>query len=157
MTTEEKNAMVMTAGKRLADALGRGLTVQWPTPGDLFVIEEHMLALAQKSCVNPLAAVAAVPASALSGADREAALALALQHAAGGGVAPSNLAVVRAYNSVEGLRYRLFRLTRRTHPELGQADIDPLVTEANRPDLIDALDGLLRVLDPGKDRPATGT
>ncbi len=149
--------MVLTAGKRLGDVLGRPLTVQWPTPGDLFTIEERMLELAARWCVSPLKLVYLTPESDLAGADRQNALSFALDKASGGGVAPSGLAMARAYNSVDGLRYRLWRLTRRTHPEVTEADIAGLVTESNRPDVIDALDGLLRALDPGKGPPATGS
>lgn len=143
-----KAAMAITAGKRLVAVLGREVTVQWPTPGDLFTIEERMYAVAQRWCVSPLAYVHSQPEAALAGADRVNAIAIAIEKGSGGGVTPSGMAVARAYNSVEGLRYRLWRLTRRTMPDLNEEQIATLVTEDNRPDLIDALDNMLKALDP---------
>jgi len=148
MTPEEKAAMAATAGKRLAGVLGRELTVQWPTPGDVFDIDDRMEEIARRWCVSPLKLVHATPESDLSGADRAAALSMAIDKAAGGGVSPNPTAMARAYNSAEGLRYRLWRLTRRTHPDLSRAEVDKLVTDENRPDVIDALEELLRALAP---------
>jgi len=148
MTPDEKTALVATAGKRLEGLLGRPLTVQWPTPGDQITIDERMEEIAQRWCVSPLKLVHLTPESDLAGPDRATALSLAIDKAAGGGVTPSPKAMARAYYSLEGVRYRLWRLTRRTHPDLSEAQVAELVTEANRPDAIDALESLLKGLNP---------
>src|SRR5579871_5595849 len=132
MTPEEKTKLVGTAGKNLAAVLGRELVVQWPTPGDLFTIDEKMVEIAARGCLSPLAHVHAIPAKLLAGEDRLHAIAVAVEKGAGGGATPNGMLIGRAYNSLEGLRYRLWRLTRRTHPDLTEEDVAALVTEANR-------------------------
>ncbi len=156
MTAAEKSTLVGTAGKTLSLG-GRELTLQWPTPSDQLTIEDKMVSIAQKLfCTNPLVHVHAIPQEEFNGPDRIYALERALALGSGGGAEPSVTSVVRAYNSVDGLRYRIWRLTRRTMPELSESDVATFITEDNRPDVIDALDQLLSALDPKK-KAETGT
>lgn len=154
MTPEEKTSAIFATSRKLVIG-GRELLLVYPTPRDIYVIDEDMVNIASKDVVNPLHYVHATPDSMLSGQDRLAAISIALDKGAGGGVSPSPYALGRAYNSLAGIRRRIWRLTRKTHPELSEKDIADIVTEENRPDVIEGLESMLRSVDP-KEQPPNG-
>lgn len=107
----------------------REFVVVPPTPRDTARVFREMERLAAAKCVPPLAAVAAVPAAALSGTDRVEAIRAAVALSAGGGVKPTREAVVEMYGELDGVRFRLWHAARKADPTLTREAVDEAVTE----------------------------
>lgn len=136
---------------------GRTFAVPPQTPGDVGRTRDAMRRLALAECSSPLDLVNAHAAK-LAPAVFSEAVRQAVAMGSGGGVEPSQEAVLRAYDSLDGVRWRLWYQARKAEPGLARDEVDRLVTDENVYDVADALlDALgLRALDP-KGPPASGT
>ncbi len=132
---------------KTAQVIGAANTVQigdqefvvpYPTPADMVRVREKMREIASKSCVHPVAAVNAI-ADTLSGPVLTEALRQAVQISSGGGSEPTQGAIIRAYDSLEGVRFQLWYFARKTNTNLTSAEVEALVTDDNRYDVADAL------------------
>jgi hypothetical protein len=117
---------------------GRAFAVAQPTAADLGRIHEKMRDLATAGCANPLAAVNAA-AEGLAPAVLSEAIRHAVSIGSGGGVEPTREAVFRTYDSLDGVRFRLWYLARKCDDKLPKADVDALVGEDDRYEVADAL------------------
>lgn len=132
--------------------------IEPPTPADSARVSAEMERLASLRCVNPLAAVGAVPQDALSGADRVEAIRAAVGMVSGGGVKPSREAVIEQYSLIDGVRFRLWYAARKADKTLTRDAVAALVTDDNFYDVDDALNVAMgyKNLDP-KSQQASGT
>lgn len=132
-------------------------TVPPPTPGDLARTHDAMREIAQKSCVSPLAFVNAA-ADTLSPLVLSESVRAAVAMGSGGGVEPTREAILRAYDSLEGVRWQFWYVAKKSDPAVTRGRAAELVTEENRYDVSDALAVAtgLRKLDEGKGPPGSG-
>lgn len=134
---------------------GREFVLAQPTAADHRRIHNKMREIAQRGCVSPLEYVNANAAKldpvVLSEAVRNAILV-----GSGGGVEPNREAVFQAYDSLEGVRFRLWYLARKANQNLLLTDIEALVTDANFYDVSDAL-ALATTPQAGPDAPKAPT
>lgn len=117
---------------------GREFVVPSPTASDLNRVHERMRELAQRQCVSPLAYVNANAEGLLPAVLAES-LRAAVAMGSGGGTEPTRESVFRAYDSLDGVRFRLWYHARKALPELTRAEVDKLVDDENRYDVSDAL------------------
>lgn len=117
---------------------GREFVLPAPTASDLARVHDRMRELAARACVSPIQYVNANAGDLLPGVLAEA-LRSAIAMGSGGGVEPNREAVVRAYDTLDGVRFRLWFHARKAEPSLTQADVDKLVTDDDRYELADAL------------------
>lgn len=134
---------------------GRPYTLQVPTPGLLAIVNDDITAIAEAMCPPAaIPAVAAISPDALRGQDRTDAIQRATEAFLGGGVGPTGKTLLRAANSLQGLRKQFWRLTRKTHPELTEDAVAGLIRDEDRPDVLTAIDEVLKAVDAKK---ASGT
>lgn len=135
---------------------GRDFAVPQPTAGDAGRVHDRMRELAARDCVSPLAFVNA-NAPQLSPAVLAESVRAAVAMGSGGGSEPTQAAVQRAYNSLDGVRFQVWYYARKGSPGLTQAEVDSLVAEEDR---YDAADALAAALFPeaggGGPKPPTG-
>ena len=117
---------------------GREFVIPQPTSADVVRVHNRMRELAQRSCVSPLAYVNA-NAEGLNPVVLSESLRAAIAMGSGGGVEPNRETVFRAYDTLEGVRFRLWYFARKTQPALTQDDVAGLVVEDNVYDVSDAL------------------
>lgn len=126
---------------------GRELVVPQPTPADVARVHDHMRRLAQAGCVSPLDFVSAHRDKLDPGTYAES-LRAAVLLGSGGGVEPTREAVLRTYDTLEGVRFRLFYAARKGDPAVTREWVNDHVTEDN---LYDVSDALAAATDPGLD------
>jgi hypothetical protein len=140
---------------------GRQFAIMRPENRDMLAVRARMVALAQAKCLSPVdyaATHAHLPAPVFA-----ALLGEALKLGAGGGVKPHPDAVWDEYDTLEGVRFRVWYHASRAHKDLKPEEVAALVTEDNLFDAAEALSLALRFgeLDPGadakKNTPGTGT
>jgi hypothetical protein len=117
---------------------GREFVVPQPSASDLARVHDRMREIASRACVSPLLAVNAIAKELEPGVAAEA-IRAAVAMGSGGGVEPTREAVMRAYDSLDGVRWRLWYSARKTDPGLTQAAVNELVTDENRFEVADAL------------------
>jgi hypothetical protein len=117
---------------------GKTFAIPEPTPTDLSRIRNKMRELALASCTSPILAVNAV-AKDLAPAVLAAAIADAVRQMAGGGVEPSDDAVRRQFQTVEGVRFQLWYLANRGGARLTLDEAAGLVDEENVFEVDDAI------------------
>lgn len=136
---------------------GREYVILPPTPRDMLATHARMKELARARCVSPLEYVlqhsGTLPAGALA-----LAVAEAIKLGAGGGIDPTPDAVWEQYTTLAGARWRVWYHVSRVLKDFKPADVEPLVTEDNIADALEALDVALRIgaIDPNAPAPATG-
>jgi hypothetical protein len=128
---------------------GREFAVPAPTPTDAARTYEAMRELATRSCVSPLAYVNAAR-DGMDPAVLAEAVRAAVAMGSGGGVEPTREAVLRQYDTLEGVRWRVWYSLRRADATVTREWVESHVTDENRYELIDALDIALgyRSIDP---------
>lgn len=156
MTDAEKAAAV-TGLPGVVVVGGREWVLPPPSAADAARVYRLMWDLARKDCVNPLAFVNATAAD-LSPAVFQVAVREALAMGSGGGPAPTDDAVLRAYDSLDGVRLRFWYFARKLDEKVTQAVVKTWITDENVYDVMDALAKAqgLRDLDP-KGTPGSGT
>lgn len=132
---------------------GRTFPVPKPTATDLARVREQMRLLARANCTEPLKYVAAQIEGGIPPAVIQIAIGEALKLGSGGGVEPTDAAVAREYDSLAGVRYRLWFHARKLTTELTHADVEALVGEEEQYDVADALFTALGLGERGADAP----
>lgn len=128
---------------------GRAFVLPVPTAGDVARVHERMRQLAQRDVVSPIAYVAA-NADALPPVLLAEAVRAAVAMGSGGGAEPTREAVFRAYDTLDGVRFRLWYYARKAEPGLAREAVDALVGED---DVYDVADALVAAHDAGADGP----
>lgn len=153
----------MESVEQLAKAPGvlkigeRQFVILPPTPRDMLAVGTRMRELARSRCVSPLDYV--LKHTHLN----PAALSLALREAIALGAGPpiklDPESVWEQYDTIEGLRFRVWYHVSRAHKDFTPEQAEELVTEDNLFDVADALNQALRFgeLDPKKETPETPT
>lgn len=136
---------------------GREFVIPQPTPADVARVHDRMRELAVSACVHPLASVNAIAGELNPGVLAESVRA-AVAMGAGGGVEPTRESVHRQYETLAGVRFRVWFYAKKTTPGLTLDEVNALIPEDDRYDVADALFeamGLASV-DPKSEGPATG-
>lgn len=127
---------------------GREIVILPQTPADVARTHEEMRRLAQAGCVSPLDFVTAHREKIDPGSYAEAVRAAVLL-GSGGGVEPTREAVLRTYDSLAGVRFRLWFQAKKADANLTREWVAANVTEDNQYEVADAL---AVALDPGGDQ-----
>jgi len=117
---------------------GKTFAIPEPTPTDLMRLRDKMREYALRDCTNPILAVNAI-AKELAPELKAEALRVAIQQASGGGAEPSDDAIRRQFQSVEGIRFQFWYLAKRGGSNITQKEVDDLIDEEIRYEVDDAL------------------
>lgn len=117
---------------------GRQFAIMSPTKTDTQRIREKMVELARMECMNPIQAVEIIKDK-LSPDILHTALTIAIGKASGGGAEPTHEAVVRAYDSLAGVRFQFWYMARKSLGSLTQDEVTNLIGDDDVYDLADAL------------------
>lgn len=117
---------------------GRVFVLPQQTPSDVSRVYDAMRDIAARGCMNPIAYVNAV-APTLTPMVLAEAMRAAVAMGAGGGPEPTRESVMRAYDSLDGIRFQFWFFARKTDPTLTREAVKELVTEDNVYDVADAL------------------
>lgn len=128
-----------------------------PTPGDKARTVERMRELARARCLSPVDY--ALTHAHLAPAALALVVSEAIKLGAGGGVEPTAEAVWEQFDTLDGVRWRVWYHLSKTTPAATPEAVAALVTEANRGDVAAALDAALKLeqIDPKGLAPATGS
>lgn len=117
---------------------GRTFTIPAPTPTDLMRIRDKMREYALRECTHPLLAVNAI-AKELAPQVLAEAMRIAVQQASGGGAEPSDDAIRRQFQTVEGIRFQFWYLANRGGTRITEKEVAELIDEEMRYDIDDAI------------------
>jgi hypothetical protein len=134
---------------------GREFAVAAPTPTDVARTHQEMRRLAAQECLSPLAYVSA-SAPSLDPATHAEAVRAAVAMGSGGGVEPTRESVFRTYESLAGVRWRVWYAVRKLDGTFTQEQAAKLVTEENVFEVADALSKALGLDSLEKKVPPSG-
>lgn len=117
---------------------GRDYTIPAPTATDMARVHDKMRELAGRHIVSPLQYVS-LNREQLDPATHAEAVRAAVAMGAGGGVEPTRESVFRAYDTLEGVRWRTWYHISRADAAVKLADLEQLVTDENYWDVGSAL------------------
>lgn len=136
---------------------GREFVIMPPSSSDVARVHDKMRELATRQCVNPLLAVNAVAGELAPGVLAES-LRAAVAIGSGGGIEPTRESIARQYDTLDGIRWRVWFHARKALPALTHSEVESLIGEDDRYDVADALAEALGLngVDPKSEAPASG-
>lgn len=133
----------------------REFVVPAPAPSDAARVHRKMKELASRSCVSPLEYVSANREK-LDPVTLTEAIRAAVAIGSGGGVQPHREAIMDAYDTLEGVRWRIWWAVRKGDKAITLEAVSSLVTEDNYYEAAEDLHKALGLDDLEKKAPSNG-
>lgn len=133
----------------------REFVIAAPSPTDKARVHRKMKELATRSCVSPLVYVSRSKDD-LDPVSFTEAIRAAVTIGSGGGVQPHREAVMDAYETLEGIRYRVWAAVVKSEKSITQKEIDGLVNDENYYEVEENLNKALGLDDVEKKAPSNG-
>jgi hypothetical protein len=149
--------LVIGVSKNVLSVGGREFVILPPTPRDMIATTQRMRELAQAQYISPLDY--ALKHTHLPAVQLSIAVSEAIKLGSGKALKATDEEVWEQYDSLEGVRWRLWWHASQTAPGLTLTEVAALVPDGEHLRVADALNAALkfRELDPNAQAPATGS